>query len=96
MVFVREVIPVRFLSTKDKLIKALYFEISFHKKKWVVCCSYNPNKNIISRYLEAFIKSLVLYSAHYENNKVSVDDLYMKSFCESYRSKSSVRPVLKI
>ena len=76
MVFVREVIPVRFLSTKDKPIKALYFEISFHKKKWLV-------------YLEAFIKSLVLYSAHYENNKVSVDDPYMKSLCESYRSKSS-------
>ena len=89
MVFVREVIPVRFLSTKYKPIKALYFEISFHKKKWVVCCSYNPNKNNISRYLEAFIKSLVLYSVHYENNNVSVDDPYMKSFCESYRSKSS-------
>ena len=89
MVFVREDIPVRFLSTKDKPIKVLYFEVSFHKKKWLLCCSYNPNKNIISRYLEAFKESLVLYSAHYENNNVSVDDPYMKSFCESIKSKSS-------
>ena len=33
MVFVREDIPVKLLSTKDKPIEAFFFELSFHKKK---------------------------------------------------------------
>ena len=44
MVFVREDIPVKFLSSENKPIEAFFFELNFHKKKWLVCCSYNPIK----------------------------------------------------
>ena len=67
MVFVREDIPVKFLSSENKPIEAFFFELNFHKKKWLVCCSYNPNKNNISSHLEALRRSLYIYSALYEN-----------------------------
>ena len=49
-VFVREDSPVKFLSSEEKPIKALYFELTLHKKKWLVCCCYSPNKYNISRH----------------------------------------------
>ena len=97
LVFVREDIPVKFLSSEEKPIEAFFFELNFHKKKWLVCCSYNPNKSNISRHLYTLRKSLDLYSAHYENTiligyfNVSIDDPHMESFCESYRFKSPIK-----
>ena len=67
IVFVREDIPGKYLSSEDKPIEAFFFKFNFRKKKWLVCCSYNPNRNNISNHLEALRKSLDLYSAHYEN-----------------------------
>ena len=67
LVFVKEGMPVKFLSSEEKPIEAFFFELNFHKKKWLVCCSYNPDKSNISRHLDTLRKSLDLYSAHYEN-----------------------------
>ena len=95
--FVREDIPVKYLSSEEKPIEAFFFELNLHKKKWLVCCSYNPNKSNISRHLDTLRKSLDLYSAHYENTiligdfNVSIDDPHIESFCESYRFKSLIK-----
>ena len=97
IVLVREDIPVKYLSSEDKPIEAFFFELNFRKKKWLVCCSYNPNRNNISNHLEALRKSLDLYSAHYENIallgdfNVNINDPYMESFCESFRFKSLIK-----
>ena len=97
LVFVWEVIPVKFLSSEEKPIEAFFFDLNLHKKKWLVCCSCNPNKSNISRHLDTLRKSLDLYSAHYENTiligdfNVSIDDPHMESFCESYRFKSLIK-----
>ena len=62
-----------------------------------MCCSYNPNKSNISRHLDTLRKSFDLYSDHNENTiligdfNVRIDDPHMKSFCESYRSKSLIK-----
>ena len=85
MVFVREDIPVKFLSSENKPIEAFFFELNFHKKKWLVCCSYNPNKNNISSHLEALRRSLDIYSALFENTilvgdfNVDVNDPKLKT-----------------
>ena len=77
------------LSFEEKPIEAFFFELNFHKKKCLVCCSYNLNKSNISRHLDTLRKSLDLYSTHYENTiligdfNVSIDDPHMESFCES-------------
>ena len=39
-----------------------FIEINLRKKKWRLCCSYNPNKNSILAYRE-----LDLHSSNYEN-----------------------------
>ena len=97
LVFVRGDIPVNFLSSEEKPIEAFFMEFNFYKKKWFVCCSYNPNKSNISRHLDTLRKSLDLYSAHYENTiliedfNVSTDDPHMESFCESYRFKNLIK-----
>ena len=97
IVFVREDIPVKYLSSENKPIEAFFFELNFRKRKWLVCCSYNPNRNNIFNHLEALRKSLDLYSAHYENIvllgdfDVNINDPYMESFCESFRFKSLLK-----
>ena len=97
LVFVYEDIPVKILSSEEKPIEAFFFELNLHKKKWLACCSYNPNKSNISRHLYTLRKSLDLYSAHYENTiligdfNVSIDDPHIESFCESYRFKSLIK-----
>ena len=55
LVFVREDIPVKFQSSDEKPIKAFFFELNFHKKKWLVC--YNPNKSNISIHLDTLTLS---------------------------------------
>ena len=97
IVFVREDIPVKYLFSEDKPIEAFFFELNFRKRKWLVCCSYNPNRNNIFNHLEALRKSLDLYSAHYENIvllgdfNVNINDPYMESFCESFRFESLIK-----
>ena len=66
MVFVREDITAKFLSFEDKLIEALFIELNFRKKEWLLSCSYNPNKNNILNHLQRLRNSLDLYSAKYE------------------------------
>ena len=67
LVFVRKDIPGKSLSSEEKPVEAFLFELNFHKKKWLVFCSYNPSKSNISRHSYTLRKSLDLYSAHYEN-----------------------------
>ena len=83
LVFVREDIAVKFLSSEEKPIETFFFEPNFYIKKWLVCCSYNANKSNISKHLDTLRKNSDLYSAHYENTiligdfNVSIDDPHM-------------------
>ena len=45
MVFIREDISAKFLSADTIPIEGLYIELNVHKRKWLLSCSYNPNKN---------------------------------------------------
>ena len=97
IVFVREDIPAKYLSSEDKPIETFFFELNFRKKKCLVCCSSNPSRNNISNHLEALRKSLDLHSPHYENIvllgdfNVNINDPNMESFCESFRFKSLIK-----
>ena len=96
LIFIRENIPVKFLSSEENPIETFCFKLNFYKFL-LACCSYNPSKSNISRHLDTLRESLDLYSAHYENNiligdfNVSIDDSHTESFCESYRFKSLIK-----
>ena len=42
MLFIRNDIPGKVVSTDDKPIKSLYLGLNFQKKKWQLDCFYNP------------------------------------------------------
>ena len=47
LVFIREDISCSILNIKQLTIEALFIEINL-RKKWLLCCSYNPHKNLIA------------------------------------------------
>ena len=57
------------LLTEYKLqdnTECLFIEINIRKKKSLFCCSYNPNKNNISKHLHCLSKVLDTYISHYD------------------------------
>ena len=76
--------------------EGFYVEINFRKKKWLLSCSYNPNKNNIKFHLKNVTKSLALCSSNYENLiilgdfNVSTDNSYMAGFCDTYDLRSHI------
>ena len=67
MVFVREDIPSQELFLK-KSIESLFIELNFCKKKWLLCCTDNPNRQNISNHLDLLRRNLdLLNSAEYEH-----------------------------
>ena len=65
--FIKEDIPAKFLSADTKPIGDLYIDLNFHKRKWLLGGSYNPNKNNIMNHMDALRGNLYLYSAEYEH-----------------------------
>ena len=67
------------------------------KRKWLVCCSYNPHKDNISNHLQLIRKKLDLYSSSYEriilvgDFSSEINDKCMNDFCESYNLSSLIR-----
>ena len=90
MLYVRADIPSKLLSTELLPMEGFYVEINLQKKKWLLCCSYNPNKNTIKSHIEILHKGLALYSSKYENFivlgdfNVDMDNSYMTVFCYTY------------
>ena len=58
LLYVREDIPAKILSHDFPSAESFFVEIILHKKKWLVNCSYNPNKNNIKSHLERISKAL--------------------------------------
>ena len=65
--FIREDIPAKLIFTEVSPIEGFYVEINLRKQKWLICCSYNPNKHYISKHIEALSKSIHLFPSNYEN-----------------------------
>ena len=96
MVFVREDIPSLVLSL-NKSIESLFMELKFRKKKWLLCCTYNPNRKNIPSHLDLLRRSLHLHSAEYEHFIIvgdfntEVTQTSMKVFCDSYEFKNLIK-----
>ena len=68
MLYIREHIPSRLIEKKLRNNSEYFFvEINLRKKKWLLCCSYNPHKNSISTYVDFLRRELDLHSSNYEN-----------------------------
>ena len=67
MLFVREDIPVKLIVSETLPVEHFYVEVKLRKQRWLISCSYKPNKSMISQHMEALGKNMDLYSSTYEN-----------------------------
>ena len=96
ILFVREDIASSLLKI-DTSIEALYVEINVRKKKWLIGCSYNPQKSLIAKHLTEIGKDLDIFSANYDNFILLGDfnsepkEQYVKDFCHVYNCKNIIK-----
>ena len=48
-------------------IEILFFELNLRNRKWLLCCSYNPHKNLIKEHLRVLAEGIQFYSKNYED-----------------------------
>ena len=66
LLYVREDIPSTLQST-ELLIQCFCIEINIRKKNWLLVCTYNPNKILISNHLNEIDKNLDNYFSKYDS-----------------------------
>ena len=98
--FIRD-IPAKLIFSDVLPTEGFYVEINLRKQKWLICCSYNPNKHKISKHIEALSKSIDLFSSNYENFLLMGDfnaglvSAVLKDFCNLYNFTSLINyPIL--
>ena len=63
MLYIREDIPSRLIERNN--VEFFFDEINFRKKKWLLCCSFNPHKNCISNCVEVLRTELDIKIFYY-------------------------------
>ena len=93
--YIRDDIPSRLVSTELSQVEGFFVEINLrNKKKWLLCCSYNPEKDLITQHFYALSKSIVVLTLKYENLlflgdfNAGVEDASVKHICRSYNLTS--------
>ena len=82
-------------------IEGLFVEINLRKKKWLLCCSYNPKKSLISNHLKEIGNNLDLLSSKYDNYLLMGDfnaepsEPVISDFCEIYNTKNKRENMLQ-
>ena len=73
-------------------IEAIFIEINIKSKKWLVCCTYNPNKSLIENQLQQLQKQLEASSERSEHFLImsdfdaDVSDSSIASFCTLFKN----------
>ena len=66
LLYIRDDLPLTLLKI-DPNFEAFYVELNIRKRKSLLCCSYNPNKNLINKHLDESSRNLDLLSSKYDN-----------------------------
>ena len=68
LLFVREDIPYKIIKTDCNAdFEGVFVEINLRKKKWLLCCSYNPHKSNIANHLKNICNTLDKINSTYDN-----------------------------
>ena len=74
----------------------MFIEINLRNRKWLFCCTYNPNKATTERHIEALSKSIDLHSSLYDNFiflgdfNATIKETSVKDFCDFYNLRSLI------
>ena len=96
LLYIREDIPSKLLNT-DLSIEGFFVETRLRKKKWLLCSSYNPKKNLIANHLNCIGRNLDSQLGQYENFipmgdfNVERNDATMENFCQIFDCKNIVK-----
>ena len=92
VLFIRDNMPFRILKPGNLPFKteAFFIDINLRKKKWLMCCGYNPNKSMINKITYDIGKVFISYIGHYDNFlflgdlNSEITESSMHEFCNSY------------
>ena len=97
LMYVRDDIPCKLIPMRSSTIEGFFIELKLRKKKWLLCCSYNPHRRFISNHLIDIGRNLDLLSTNYDNIlllgdfNAEVETNFLKEFCDLYGMKSLIR-----
>ena len=98
MLYNREDIPSPLIEIKVRNnVEYFFVEINLRKKKWLLCCSYNPHKNFISNYVDLLRRELNIHSSKYENflllGEINAEMTHprLKEFCNLYSLRNLIK-----
>ena len=97
MLFIRNDIPAKVVSTDDRRIESFYVELNFQDKKWLLNCSYNPKHSSLESHLDSLSKSIDSLSSKYNNLiflrdfNSCIEDSPMKTFGEIYKLPNLIK-----
>ena len=66
LVYVREDIPSKLIPMQSSSIEGFFIELNLRCKKWLLSCSYNSHRSLISEHISIIGKGLDLLSANYD------------------------------
>ena len=96
ILYVREDVPSTLLKI-DSEIEAFYIELNIGKKKSLLCYSYNPKKNLITKHLAEIGKNLDIFSSKYDNFIILGDlnsepcEQPILDFCHDYNCQNIIQ-----
>ena len=82
---------------RNSIIEGFFIELKLRKKKWLLCCPYNPHRRFTSNHLIDIRKNLDLSSANHDNIlllgdfNAEAENSFLKEFCNLYGMKSLIR-----
>ena len=97
MLYVREDIPSNLLKVESLPIEDFYVELKLRSENWLINCSYNPNRNVISNHIGTLSDFLDFHSSTYNNIiilgdfNVGVEEPHMKTFGENYNLQNLIK-----
>ena len=81
---------------KNSTIESFFIELNLRKKKWLLCCTYNPSRSFISDHLSTIGNNTDLLLANNEHFFLMGDlnveghDGVFKEFCDLYNLKNLI------
>ena len=73
-------------------IDGISIEMNIKRKKWLLCCAYNPNKSLTENHLQQLQKQLEASSERHEHFLIMRDsNPSMTPFCTLFKLKNIVK-----
>ena len=97
LVYVREDISSRLIPMQRSPIECFFKELNLRCKKWLLSCSYNPHRSLISERLSIIGKDLDLLSVSFDQIFVMGDfnaephDHFLMDFCDENNLKNLIK-----